>query len=141
MSVEASPDSTSGSASAAGTAPPREHFPALDGFRALAAIGVLLAHVALLSGLNVRKPGLGHYLARADVGVSIFFLLSGFLLYRPFVAARLAGRPSMGLGAYARRRALRILPAYWVALTIVAFVMHAPRFQGGHSVALVISGA
>ena len=32
------------------------------------------------------------------------------------------------------RRALRILPAYWVALTVVAFVRHAPRFTDGHSV-------
>jgi len=115
-------------------APPRVHFPALDGYRALAALGVVLGHVALLSGLVVRNKTLGPYLARADVGVSIFFLLSGFLLYRPFVAARLAGRSSQGLGGYARRRALRILPAYWVAITVVAFVLHAPRFLSGHNI-------
>ena len=108
------------------------YFPAMDGYRALAALAVLLAHVALLSGIVRTNTAFGPYLARADVGVSVFFLLSGFLLYRPFVAARLAGRPSGSLGGYVRRRALRILPAYWFALTIVAFVLQAPGFESPH---------
>jgi peptidoglycan/LPS O-acetylase OafA/YrhL len=111
------------------------YFPSMDGYRAVAALMVLLAHVALLSGVVRTNTALGPYLARADVGVSVFFLLSGFLLYRPFVAARLAGRPSGSLGGYARRRILRILPAYWFALTIVAFVLHAPGFESPHNVA------
>jgi peptidoglycan/LPS O-acetylase OafA/YrhL len=109
------------------------HLPALDGCRAVAALGVLVTHVALLSGYAVRSSTVGPYLARMDVGVSIFFFLSGFLLYRPFVAARLAGEAPGDLGAYARRRLLRIVPAYWVALTIVAFVMRAPPFEDPHS--------
>ena len=48
-------------------------------------------------------------------------MISGFLLYRPFVAARLAGSREPGVAAYARRRVLRIVPAYWAALTILAF--------------------
>jgi peptidoglycan/LPS O-acetylase OafA/YrhL len=38
------------------------------------------------------------------------------------VAARAAGRPVPGAGRYLRRRALRILPAYWLALTVLAIV-------------------
>jgi peptidoglycan/LPS O-acetylase OafA/YrhL len=110
------------------------YFPAMDGYRAVAALLVLLTHVALASGLVVRNTALGPYLARADVGVSIFFLLSGFLLYRPFVVAHLEGRPAGSLGGYARRRALRIIPAYWFALTIVAFVLEAPAFHPPHEV-------
>ena len=110
------------------------YFPAMDGYRAVAALAVLLAHVALLSGIVRTNTAFGPYLARADVGVSVFFLLSGFLLYRPFVAARLARRPSGSLGGYVRRRALRILPAYWFALTIVAFVLKAPGFESPHSI-------
>ena len=105
------------------------YFPAMDGYRAVAALAVLLAHVALLSGIVRTNTTFGPYLARADVGVSVFFLLSGFLLYRPFVAARLAGRPSGSLGGYVRRRALRIIPAYWFALTIVAFVLEGPGLR------------
>lgn len=115
-------------------APRRVIFPALDGYRGLAAMLVLLAHVALFSGLLRRNPTLAPYLARADVGVSIFFLLSGFLLYRPFVAARLANQPRPAVGPYLRRRALRILPGYWFALTVVAFVLRAPGFERGHSI-------
>jgi peptidoglycan/LPS O-acetylase OafA/YrhL len=55
------------------------------------------------------------------VGVTIFFLLSGFLLYRPFVSARFGERERPRIPDYARRRLLRILPAYWLALTVLAF--------------------
>jgi len=53
----------------------------------------------------------------ADQGVAIFFLISGFLLFRPFLAARRSGR-TLRLRDFYRRRALRIVPAYWVALTL-----------------------
>jgi peptidoglycan/LPS O-acetylase OafA/YrhL len=59
-------------------------------------------------------------LAQLNLGVSIFFVISGFLLYRPFGAARLAGERSPPLLPYAIRRVARIVPAYWVALTIIA---------------------
>jgi peptidoglycan/LPS O-acetylase OafA/YrhL len=108
-------------------------FAGLDGARAVAALGVFVVHATLLSGI-VFRSSLGPLFARSDIGVEIFFLLSGFLLYRPFVARRLAGRDTRDLGAYARRRFLRIFPAYWVALTIVAFVLRAPPFPTGHSV-------
>jgi peptidoglycan/LPS O-acetylase OafA/YrhL len=48
-------------------------------------------------------------------------------LYRPFVAARLAGDDRPRPIAYFWRRALRIFPAYWVALTITVFVLHVPE--------------
>ena len=47
-------------------------------------------------------------------------MLSGFLLYRPWVRAKLTDRPAPPVGRYFRRRALRILPAYWFALTVLA---------------------
>ena len=114
--------------------PGRVHYPTLDGCRALAAMGVLVTHVGLLSGYITRTPGIGPYLARMDVGVSIFFVLSGFLLYRPVVAARFENRQRGDVAAYARRRVLRIVPAYWVALIIVAFVLRAPAFFEPHSI-------
>jgi len=99
-------------------------FPGMDGLRALAASGVLLVHVALISGYAFRqRDGIGPYLARAELGVALFFLISGFLLYRPFVAAAYDERPAPALRRYARRRLLRIVPAYWVALTVLAVVL------------------
>jgi peptidoglycan/LPS O-acetylase OafA/YrhL len=64
----------------------------------------------------------GAITARLDAGVAVFFVISGFLLYRPFVAARLEGRPRPAVLRYARRRVLRILPAYWLALTVYGLV-------------------
>jgi peptidoglycan/LPS O-acetylase OafA/YrhL len=51
--------------------------------------------------------------------VPIFFVLSGFLLYGPFVRARLAGREAPDTEAYGWQRVMRIVPAYWVALLVV----------------------
>jgi peptidoglycan/LPS O-acetylase OafA/YrhL len=93
-------------------------FAGFDGVRALAALGVLATHVALKVGFTVTD-GRGHYVSRLDVGVAIFFVLSGFLLYRPFVARRLAGRAGPGVRGYLRNRFLRIYPAYWLALTVL----------------------
>ena len=98
-------------------------FPLFDSLRAIAALSVLGTHVAVVSGVAASESVLRPYTARLDVGVSIFFVISGFLLYRPFVRARLNDEPSPRTGAYAWRRFLRIVPAYWVALTAVALVL------------------
>ena len=99
-------------------------YPCFDGFRAAAALSVLLLHVAGASGEMQHNGGLGPYLARLDVGVAVFFLISGFLLYRPFVAAHLAGDRAPATLPFFRRRFLRIYPAYWVATTAVVYVFH-----------------
>jgi peptidoglycan/LPS O-acetylase OafA/YrhL len=99
-------------------------FPLLDSIRAIAALTVVGYHAAYLSHIDATGSASAPFLSRLDVGVTIFFLLSGFLLYRPFVRARLRGEPSPGAGAYGWRRALRILPAYWVALTVLALILH-----------------
>lgn len=102
--------------------------PMLDGLRAVAALAVLLTHVAYQTGEVAQGAG-GALLARFDAGVAVFFVLSGFLLYRPYaVALRLGGRPP-GVRRYALRRAARILPAYWLALAAVAVV--APAMPAG----------
>ena len=97
-------------------------FAGFDGLRAMAALGVLVTHVALQAGFVVRDPR-GHYLSRLDVGVAVFFVLSGFLLYRPFVSRRMDDRPPSDTRNYLRNRFLRIFPAYWLALTVLAVVL------------------
>jgi peptidoglycan/LPS O-acetylase OafA/YrhL len=99
--------------------PGNPRFPLFDGLRAIAVLSVVVTHTALLSGAN-ELAWYGKYTARLDVGVTIFFLISGFLLYRPFVAAHLEGKPGPRVRDYARRRVLRIVPAYWLALTVLA---------------------
>ncbi|MEY2452731.1 MAG: hypothetical protein QOD92_2305 [Acidimicrobiaceae bacterium] len=107
----------------ASTLTSRERFPCFDGLRAIAAGAVVVLHVSLISGYTLRQSdSVGPYFARGEAGVYLFFLISGYLLYRPFVAARFDHAPGPGLRSYARRRALRILPAYWVALTILVVI-------------------
>jgi peptidoglycan/LPS O-acetylase OafA/YrhL len=99
--------------------PGNPRFPLLDAMRAVAALSIVFTHAAGVSGFNEANV-LGGYTARLSFGVTIFFLLSGFLLYRPFVAARREGRPPIRVRDFARRRVLRIVPAYWVALVALA---------------------
>ena len=87
--------------------------------RAIAALSVVAYHVAFFSRAT-EHGWTGALLSRLNVGVTIFFLISGFVLYRPMVRARWDGEPARPLGVYAGRRALRILPAYWLALTVLA---------------------
>ncbi len=113
----------SGPEPAAPRRPPR--FPAFDGLRAIAAVTVVGVHVAFVSGLTPKNPqGVGMYTARLEIGVSVFFLISGFLLYRPFVVAHLAGAPKPRTGAFWLRRLLRIVPAYWLVLFVTTSVFH-----------------
>jgi peptidoglycan/LPS O-acetylase OafA/YrhL len=93
-------------------------FPLFDSLRAIAAIAVLGTHAGISTGLYTGHSTLGQYVSRLDVGVAVFFLISGFLLYRPFVRAHLRDEATPTTGPYAWRRVLRIVPAYWVALTV-----------------------
>jgi peptidoglycan/LPS O-acetylase OafA/YrhL len=99
--------------------PGNPRFPLFDGLRAIAACSVLVTHCSGITAFNTGNP-LGAYTARMNMGVTIFFLISGFLLYRPFVAARVEGKPPIRVGRFYRRRLLRIVPAYWVALTLLS---------------------
>jgi peptidoglycan/LPS O-acetylase OafA/YrhL len=94
-------------------------FPLFDSLRAIAALCIFGTHAYFVLSSNASGP-LQPYATRLDVGVYIFFAISGFLLYRPFVRARLREEGSPAVAAYAWRRLLRIGPAYWIALTIVA---------------------
>ena len=100
--------------------PGNPRFPLFDSLRAIAALSVLTFHVAAIAGA-LERGFAGDVLAMLSRGVILFFVISGFLLYRPFVAARAprAG-PRPSTARYARRRVLRIVPAYWVALTVLA---------------------
>src|SRR5262245_58978043 len=96
----------------------KDRYPLIDGLRAVAAIGVLLTHSAISSGLVTTGAHGFRYAQRLEVGVTIFFVISGFVLYRPVLTS-----DRRDLGRYALRRAVRIVPAYWLALTISAIVL------------------
>ena len=117
---------TQTSPSGATTSEVRHAFPGLDGIRGLAAAAVLLTHVAFATGAT-SEGMFGALLSRLDFGVALFFLLSGFLLARPWFvhAAGLGGRVSARV--YAVRRVARILPLYWLVLAIAIVAIPANR--------------
>ncbi len=99
-------------------------FPALDGLRILAATAIVVGHVAFITGTSSSDTGIGaSALAHLEVGVAVFFVLSGFLLFRPFPLAAARGLPAPDAAPYLWRRALRILPTYWLTVAgAVAFL-------------------
>jgi len=101
-------------------APPPGHarIPLADGLRAIAATSILAFHAASHTGAD-RDGVWGNLTAMLAVGVPVFFLISGFLLYRPFVAADVLGASEIRTWPYLWRRALRIIPLYWFALTVI----------------------
>jgi peptidoglycan/LPS O-acetylase OafA/YrhL len=106
----------------AATSAPR-HVPTLDGVRAVAAYGVIATHVGFNTGRSLDNGPFAPFLARLDFGVTLFFLLSGFLLFRPFAAAAITGAPGPRIGSFWWRRALRIAPAYWLVVVVTLGVL------------------
>jgi peptidoglycan/LPS O-acetylase OafA/YrhL len=99
------------------------HLRGLDGLRAVGALFVLSTHVGFHSGdaLNSSFNGI---LSRMDSGVAVFFVISGFLLYQPHAQSLADGRPAPPAGRYFLHRAVRILPALWVAIVGAALLLH-----------------
>lgn len=91
-------------------------FAALDGLRAVACYSVLATHVGFETARSFGNGTIAPWLARLDTSVPIFLALSGFLLYRPFVMNAVLGRPAPRVRQFYWRRAVRILPAYWLAI-------------------------
>jgi peptidoglycan/LPS O-acetylase OafA/YrhL len=91
----------------------------LESLRGIAAWSIVLFHVWSARYATSVTWNLGPatvFMQPLQAGVTLFFVLSGFLLYRPFVRAVLSGAAYPSLRRYLRNRALRILPAYWVVL-------------------------
>ena len=92
-----------------------------DFVRALACLMVVAHHVAQRVAPDVLPPA-GTWavfsITMGAFGVSAFFVLSGYLLSRPFWLALDAGERMPSLRIYAIRRGARILPGLWLALTV-----------------------
>jgi peptidoglycan/LPS O-acetylase OafA/YrhL len=102
-------------------------FPCLDAYRAIGMVMILVFHAAYATGfLSSDTPvarRLAPWLARLDVGVPVFLVLSAFLLFRPYARAILDGGPLPDTRQFLRRRFLRILPAYWAALAVIGIAV------------------
>ncbi|WP_055048506.1 acyltransferase family protein [Devosia sp. A16] len=99
--------------------------PGADFLRAAACLTVLFHHLAQRMSWQNQLAGVEWFRVFAQIGtfgVAMFFVLSGFLLSRPFWQALDRGEAAPSLRIYAMRRAARILPGFWLAL-IVTFVL------------------
>src|SRR5262245_29160699 len=95
----------------------RRAYPALDGLRVFGALAVFVKHSSYATRLQYRPhwAWMNHF----EVGPTLFFVLSAFLVYLPFARSHAGLEPVQRLGNFAWRRVLRVVPAYWVALTVL----------------------
>lgn len=110
----------------------------LDVLRAIAAFAVLALHAYSLGGRNAPIRAQYWYdvpLIGLASGVWLFFALSGYVISRPFVEALVGERPLPALVPYALRRALRIYPLYWIALSVLIAIAGA----GGAGAAVLLA--
>ena len=106
----------------------------LTGIRAVAAMTVVLTHAAYTTGHYTKDYG-GLLLARMEIGVPIFFALSGYLLFAPWAKNAASGVAAPSVRRYAWRRVRRIMPAY-VITVLIAFALYHFRLGGpnpGHT--------
>ena len=106
----------------------------LTGIRAVAAILVMLTHAAYTTGKYTHGYA-GLIYSRMEIGVPIFFVLSGFLLFSPWVRATAQGRDAPSVRRYAWHRVRRIMPAY-VVTVLAAYLLYHFRTAGpnpGHT--------
>jgi len=95
----------------------------LTGIRAVAALLVVATHAAYTTGKYIEGY-FGLFCSRMEVGVPIFFVLSGFLLFRPWVKSAATGGPEPSVRRYGWHRVRRIMPAYVVTVLIAYLVYH-----------------
>jgi peptidoglycan/LPS O-acetylase OafA/YrhL len=90
----------------------------LDLLRTIACVLVVVFHMRTL--LVVDFGFLNPVIEGGMSGVFVFFALSGYLIYKPFV------RGTHELRSYAMKRTARILPGYFVALVALAYITGSP---------------
>lgn len=105
----------------------RDQYVELDALRGIAILGVVLVHVAS-SWLEFVRVPLVVPLLRVDAtellffgsyGVTLFFLLSGYLL--TWTEEKRVRFGTYSVRSYFLRRALRLVPAYYAAILVAVF--------------------
>jgi len=98
---------------------PASRIPSLDGLRALSIVLVLFGHMsgAAIAGVDA-KADLGFASGLANLGVRVFFVISGYLITTLLIAeSEKTGR--IDLGKFYLRRTFRIFPAYYFYLLVI----------------------
>jgi peptidoglycan/LPS O-acetylase OafA/YrhL len=101
--------------------------PSLDGLRAVSIALVLLAHLAGTRFFPLDSAA-GSFWNFGDLGVRVFFVISGFLI-TGLLLSEMAATGRVHLGRFYFRRTLRIFPPYYVYLAAVTAAAGAGAVQ------------
>jgi len=99
-----------------------EHLPELDGLRGLAAMIVIVSHFSIVTNVFGGLLGFG----AGQLGVMLFFVLSGFLMGRLYLTTKPTAR---SVAVFYRRRVARVVPLY--LLVVLASVIASETFGPG----------
>ncbi|MCW5590905.1 MAG: acyltransferase [Burkholderiales bacterium] len=106
--------------------------PAIEGMRGIAVLWVMVFHYVVVRDGKFDDafvaflkdwPALDAFARNGYLGVDLFFLITGFLLTLPWFRHADAGLPPPDWRSFYARRARRILPAYYVQLVFLFFVV------------------
>ena len=89
----------------------------------------MLTHAAYTTG-KYTHGYVGLVYSRMEIGVPIFFVLSGFLLFGPWVKAAASGGEPPSVRRYAWHRVRRIMPAYIVTVLVAYAALPLSRRPG-----------
>ena len=110
---------------------------ALNGLRGIAIAMIVLYHLFIpYTARNPLRPGeingeglFAAFINDAYLGVNIFFVLSGFVLYLPYRTGRRAMAGVAAFPAFYLHRAQRLLPLYYIVV-LVTVALHSKELYG-----------
>ncbi len=114
-------------------------FLAGDGVRGVGMICIIIAHLAggalVIDGVfaaGFRRaygtfPGI--VLSGLQLALPVFFVLSAYLISRPYVRAYVLGRRTPSLRRYLTHRVLRIIPVFWL-LSVLMLLVYGSQHSG-----------
>ena len=110
----------------------------LDGVRAIACLSVIAFHINRFTyndhvwNAAIAGPLTTGVLLVGYSGVTLFFILSGFLLFMPYAKALLIDKEWPSMRLFYLRRALRIFPGYYVSLFLLILLTQPQYLQPDH---------
>jgi peptidoglycan/LPS O-acetylase OafA/YrhL len=105
----------------------------LEGLRGLCAVLIVVFHAwqycSFGGRYDLQRTPLYPFIYNMAGVVGLFFALSAFVLWRPMVERIMTGQPAVRPADWFARRAVRILPVYWLAI-LATWATRNPRFPG-----------
>ncbi|HJT58898.1 MAG TPA: acyltransferase family protein, partial [Ktedonobacteraceae bacterium] len=119
---------------------PKNNIAVLDGVRGIACLMVVAYHIGLLTSRETKiwvpvgpdHPLFSSIMSAAASGVTLFFVLSGFLLFLPYAKSLLFDNAWPSARNFYLRRGFRVIPAYYVCLFLIILVSQHQYLQRAH---------